>query len=426
MKKISLLILTLFTLLTSTAQQVTTFAGFLGYGYLDGDVSTAMFEGLTGICTDNSGNIYLTDSGNHKIRKINTNTSVVSTIAGSTQGFADGMGNSAQFNYPSDICINIANTHLFVADRSNHIIRKIEISTGLVTTFAGSTAGHADGIGALAKFEEPKGLCMGPDDTLYVADWIANKIRSISPLGVVSTIAGSTWGYADAIGSAAQFKAPKDICIDSFGNLYISDSFNLKIRKITLNGTVTTIAGSEFGLLDGPLLQAQFKNLEGISIDANNVLYVTDDDNIRKINLTNGLVSTFVGSTTGVSGDVDGVGTQALLSDPFNLCVFGNDMYIVCFSSSKIKKVTGVLSSENFEKSIDFTIYPNPSVNQFTINSNLELNEMEIFDILGKQVFYKENLLGTQNIINHQLNKGYYIVVAHFNQKTSYQKLIVQ
>jgi sugar lactone lactonase YvrE len=414
MKKILLPILLLFATLT-TAQQVTTFAGtYLGNGYLDGDVSTAMFSGLKGICADNAGNIYVVDGFNYKIRKINT-TGIVTTLAGSTEGFADGLGTTAKFGTTSDICINAANTHLFVADSGNHRIRKIEISTGMVTTFAGSTAGHADGMGAVAKFEEPFGLCIATDDTIYVADWIANKIRKISPLGLVNTIAGSTWGFADGVGTAAQFKSPTDVCIDALGNLYVADSTNSKIRKITTDTTVTTIAGSDFGLLDGPLLQAKFRALNGICIDQNNNLYVIGDlaHNIRKIDLSSGLVSTFVGSTTGVSGNIDGIGTQALLRDPYNLCLFGNDIYFTSFCCSVIKKVIGVLANESFT-TIQSVLYPNPTSGTFTIETpNTIITSVNIYDVLGKMVFTENtDVAFSYTYKNSMLKQGLYLVVV--------------
>ena len=329
-------------------------------------------------------------------------------------------------HYPEDICINAANTHLFVSDASNSRIRKIEISTGLVTTFAGSTAGHADGVGTAAKFQEPKGLCIGQDDTIYVADWIANKIRSISPLGIVSTIAGSTWGYADGVGTAAQFKTPTDVCIDALGNLYVADSTNQKIRKITTDNTVTTIAGSDFGLLDGPLLQAKFRDFSGISIDPNYNLYVTDDDNIRKINLTLGLVTTFVGSTTGISGNVDGVGTEALLSDPVNLCLFGNEMYIVCMASSKIRKVTGVLSNEDFIIT-QSTLYPNPTTGTFNIVvPNTTINKISIYDMVGKMVFTENTDASfSYTYKNETLHKGVYTVFVVTENGSFIKRLVV-
>jgi sugar lactone lactonase YvrE len=413
MKKFLLPILTLFTTLT-IAQQVTTFAGtYLGSGYLDGAVSTAQFSGLKGICADNAGNIYVVDGFNYKIRKIST-TGLVTTLAGSTEGFAEGLGTAAKFGTTSDICINAANTHLFVADSGNHRIRKIEISTGLVTTFAGSTAGHADGVGTAAKFEEPFGLCIGADDTIYVADWIANKIRKISPTGIVSTIAGSTWGYADGVGTAAQFKSPTDVCIDALGNLYVADSTNSKIRKITTDTTVTTIAGSDYGLFDGPLLQAKFKALKGICIDPNNNLYVIGDlaHNIRKIDLSSGLVSTFVGSTTGVSGNLDGIGTQALLRDPYNLCLFGNDMYFTSLCCSVIKKVTGVLSNESFA-TIQSVLYPNPTSGTFTIETpNTTITNVNIYDMLGKIVFMENTNAVFNYTCNSMLKQGLYLVVV--------------
>lgn len=428
MKKFLLPILLLFTALT-TAQQVTTFAGtYLGSGYLDGDVSTAMFQGLKGICSDTSGNIYLVDGFNQKIRKIST-SGIVTTIAGSTEGFEDGIGTAAKFNYPVDICINTGNTHLFVTDAGNHKIRKIEITTGVVTTFAGSTVGYVDGLGEIAKFNDPNGICIGANDVIYVTEWLGRKIRSISPSGVVNTIAGSTWGYVDAIGTSAQFKAPLDVCIDSFGNLYITDSINGKIRKISPNGMVTTIAGSTFGQQDGQLLQAQFKNPVGICIDTNDNLYVTDNysHNIRKINLTTGIVSTFVGSTIGVDGNMDGLGTQALIRDPNNLCIIGNNLYFVSLCCGVVKKVTGgILEKDSFDNMHNI-LYPNPTNGSFTIETpNAVIFKVSIYDILGRMVFTENTNTAFTYTFNKQvLEKGMYKIVVVTENGSFFKSLLV-
>ena len=212
----------------------TTFAGSdvptIAGDYADGSASVARFSNPFGITIDSAGNLYVADSNNHRIRKI-TSAGVVTTVAGSTSGNANGQGTAAQFNEPYGITIDSAG-NLYVADTKNHIIRRIDTS-GNVTTFAGSTLGNSDGIGSAAQFNQPRGITIDSTGILYVADSYNNRIRKIDTSGNVTTIAGSTSGYADGQGTAAQFYYPSGITIDSANNLYVADTGNNRIRKIT-------------------------------------------------------------------------------------------------------------------------------------------------------------------------------------------------
>lgn len=155
---------------------------------------------------------------------------MVSTVAGSTQGFADGSATTAQFNEPSGICVD-GQGNLYVADTYNHRIRKIT-PAGMVSTLAGSSFGFADGNGTAARFNLPVGICVDSQGNLYIADSFNNRIRKITPSGIVSTLAGSNPGFADGNPATAQFNWPAGICIDSQGGLYITDYLNYKVRKI--------------------------------------------------------------------------------------------------------------------------------------------------------------------------------------------------
>ena len=314
---------------------VTTLAGSTA-GYADGTGTAAQFFHPSGVAVDSSGNVYVADSYNHKIRKI-TPQGVVTTLAGSTAGYADGTGTAAQFYDPYGLAVD-SSGNVYVADLINHKIRKIT-PQGVVSTFAGSTAGYADGTGTAAQFNDPYGLAFDSSGNVYVADRDNHKIRKITPAGVVTTLAGSTAGYADGTGTAAKFNYPSGVAVDSSGNVYVVDYFNQKIRKITPAGVVTTLAGSTAGYADGTGTAAQFYNPEGVAVDSSGNLYVSDRVNqkIRKIT-PQGVVTTLAGSTAGY---VDGPATTAKFSDPNGVAVdsIGN-VYVGDSYNRKIRKIT--------------------------------------------------------------------------------------
>jgi sugar lactone lactonase YvrE len=262
---------------------VSTFAGGK-LGFADGIGGDAEFCFPNGIASDAAGNLYVADTANDRIRKI-TPAGEVSTIAGGVHGFADGIGGDARFKLPSGIASDAAG-NLYVADTANDRIRKIT-PAGEVSTLAGDEYGFADGVGSDARFKLPFGITSDAAGNLYVADHYNNRIRKITPAGVVSTIAGSEEGFADGIEGDARFHRPTGIVVDAAGNLYVADSGNDRIRKITQAGVVSTLAGGEEGLADGVGSDARFNEPRGIAIDAAGNLYVADygNDRIRKIEI---------------------------------------------------------------------------------------------------------------------------------------------
>nr|WP_298220767.1 NHL repeat-containing protein [Halothiobacillus sp.] len=238
---------------------VSTFAGSTTAGSADGTGAAASFNSPAGVATDASGNVYVADSANNEIRKISP-AGVVTTLAGSTTaGSADGTGAAASFNSPEGVATD-ASGNVYVADAVNHEIRKIS-PAGVVTTLAGFTApGSADGTGAAARFHGPAGVATDASGNVYVADTGNHEIRKISPAGVVTTLAGSTTaGSADGTGAAASFNHPLGVATDASGNVYVGDSYNNEIRKISPAGVVTTLAGSTaFGSADGSGAAARF------------------------------------------------------------------------------------------------------------------------------------------------------------------------
>ena len=306
----------------TAAGVVTTLAGspWPPSGTNDGTGNAARFNYPTSIAADTNGILYVPDAFNHTIRKI-TSGGVVTTLAGlaGIPGSDDGTGSAARFNYPTYVVPDGAG-NLYVADGHNHTIRKVTLG-GVVTTFVGSpgTSGSDDGVGSAARFNQPRGLALDNAGNLFVVDRDNCTIRKVTPAGLVTTLAGTAGvvGSANGTGSAAQFNYPRGMTIAGAGNLYVADSINETIRKVTPAGVVTTLAGlaGTSGIADGTGSAARFSTPFGIGADTSGNLYVGDTDNntIRKVTLA-GTVTTLAGNL--LAGSADGEGAAARFYQP--------------------------------------------------------------------------------------------------------------
>lgn len=272
-------------------------------GMQDGDVAVSKWNSPYGLCLDASGNLIVVEKWNsHRVRKINFTSGQVTTIAGDNSaqvgasGYIDANGTSARFNQPTDAIMD-SNGNIFVSDLGNYYIRKIAVN-GDVTTFAGSgVSGSADGTGTEASFGGVFGLTIDADDNIYATDRTNHLIRKITPSGVVTTFAGSTSGSLDGTGTAAKFNNPAGIDIDAAGNLYVADAGGNQIRKITPEGVVTTLAGAgTAGVVDGEGTVATFNQPIGVAVDEFGYIYVADftGRKLRRISPT-GYVKTVSG-----------------------------------------------------------------------------------------------------------------------------------
>jgi streptogramin lyase len=317
---------------------VSTLAGTAGVvGSADGTGTAASFSLPSGLAVDGTGNVYVADLGNSIIRKV-TPVGVVSTVAGTAgvRGQADGPGSAASFLNPTTLAIDSAG-NVYVADPIVNKIRKITPS-GVVSTLTVT--------GASLSF--PHGLATDSAGNVYVADTGNNTIRKLTPAGDVATLAGAAGvvGYSDGAGAMASFNGPTGLSTDSNGNLYVADSVNNTIRKITPAGAVSTLAGapSVSGHADGAGASASFRGPVGLTTDSTGNVYVADTFNntIRKITLT-GQVSTLAG-TAGVMAYGNfpvAVGAAAYFAFPYGLASDSMDnVFVVDIGNRPIRKIT--------------------------------------------------------------------------------------
>jgi probable HAF family extracellular repeat protein len=271
--------------------------------------------------------LYVIEQTNHRIRLFVSPLSV-RTLAGSAEdaGAVDGIGFLAQFNRPEAISVD-AGGNLFVADTGSHTIRHVRVD-GTVTTLAGvaGSAGIENGTRSSARFRSPAGVAVAADGTVYIADTGNHSIRKITGAGVVTDFAGlpGTGGSLDGTASAARFRSPRGLAIEGNGTIYVADTGNNTIRMISTAGMVTTVAGfgGASGTTDGAGSSARFRSPHGIAIDSGGNLFISDTQNntIRIMNSL-GVVETIAGQAGGMAGAVDGAGVQARFWSPSGLAL---------------------------------------------------------------------------------------------------------
>jgi sugar lactone lactonase YvrE len=313
----------------------------------EGTAGTATFFTPYGVAVDTGGYAYVADQANLRIRKI-TPTGVVSTLAGTgASGATNGTGDTATFSNLCGVAVDQSG-HVYVADTFNHLIRKIS-PAGVVSTLAG-TAGYAGAVndtGTAAKFNNPNGVAVDNSGYVYVADTYNNQIRKISPTGVVSTLAGASLsGSENGTGTAARFYYPYGVAVDKNGTVYATDYNNQLIRKISPAGVVSTLAGVTYsmGSANGTGGTATFLNPFGVAVDDNGYLYVSDYNNhqIRKISPT-GVVSTLAGLGGELGGYAEGSISSARFNNPTGIALdTSGNVYVADSNNNRIRKITPI------------------------------------------------------------------------------------
>jgi sugar lactone lactonase YvrE len=390
---------------------VSTLAGNITPGAQNGTGTAASFKNPFGIAVDRTGNLFVADYSNHLIRKI-TATGVVSIFAGSGAiGSANGTGTAASFNYPSGIAVDSLG-NVYVGDEANFLIRKIT-PDGVVTTLAGSgTAGSADGTGTAASFHRTAGISIDGFGNIFVSDYLNNMIRKVTPSGVVTTIAGTIYkGFKDGLGSAAAFFGPSGIAVDASGNVFVGDYANNAIRKIIAAG-VSTLAGNPYsvpGLLNGTSTSALFSGPTGVALDGKGNVFVADASNnvIRKIVQTGYTV--YPTLPAGLSIDpATGIisGTPMGTKPATTYYITGTN----ATGSSTISVIIAVdVNTNNINPELaNISVYPNPTSDGIYVNVAESLGKLSLCDLSGRVLMTKQ-LNGNTYVNLSQFANGIYI-----------------
>jgi hypothetical protein len=327
-----------------TPYTFTTLAGNGSIGSHDGTGAAAQFANPYNLAADTGGTAYVADTFNYTIRKVTT-AGVVTTLAGlaGTSGTNDGTGSAARFKRIFGVAVD-TNGIIYVGDTDNNTIRRVT-PAGVVTTLAGlaGVRGSANGTGSAAQFYEPEGVAVGPDGNLFVADYGNHTIRKVTPAGAVTTLAGlaGSFGSQDGTGSAARFFLPFGVAVDTNGNVYVGDSGNNTIRVVTPGGAVTTIAGlgGSAGFADGTGSLARFNTPFGVVVGSDGNVFVADSSNftIRKVT-PGGVVSTVAG-VPGGSGTNNGTGSATRFYFPDGVAMDGSGaLYVADGANDQIRK----------------------------------------------------------------------------------------
>lgn len=296
--------------------QVSTPAGSGTNGYSDAQGNAAQFSGPAGLAFDDAtGDLYIADSGNNVIRRM-TASGFVHTVAGNgTPMFADGTSATASFNAP--IGIAFFNNTVYVGDTGNNRIRKIDL-LGNVTTLAGSGPGFTNAVGGAAQFTAPSGVAVDSLGFVYVADASNHAIRRVAPDGTVTTPAGTnTPGFADGNGSSARFTNPTGVAVAPNGNIIVADTGNHAIRKVDSAGNTVTIAGTNAtAFVDGAATSARFNFPSDVFVDPDSNIFVADLSNhaVRRLNAEHTTVATLAGN--GTPATVNGAASTAQFNGP--------------------------------------------------------------------------------------------------------------
>jgi len=419
----SMLLGVLFAPLLSTSQVITTVVGD-GRSFYAGDGGTASKASIStpgGIYLDKNGNIYIADTKNAKIRKVSTN-GIITTLAG--WGFSGmsgdgGPATAAKINNPEGIVIDKSGNIIF-SDRFNNRIRKID-TAGIITTIVGTgVAGYTsdDTLAIHSRLHSPCGLALDDDDNLYIADRNNHRIRKVNKDGVISTIAGTGKPIIAGDGGPAVLASvnrPNDVEVTPDGELIIADTYGNAVRKIKKDGTIVSIAGIGdgqfgFGGDEGIVGQSRLFYPSAIAIDKTGNIYVADQNNnrIRRIDVT-GAIKTVAGNGGPVSNGDGKLAVEASIATPQSLALDeAGNLYIG--ETNKIR----YLYLKDYKNEAKITFMPNPCYKSTTVFLSSMYGEMVTINIYNTQGQLISTTEGptNRNITLEFASSGIYNVIA--------------
>ena len=324
-------------------------SGFSGDG---GPATSASLNFPSGLAVDGSGNLYISDSFNYRVRRVDAATGVITTVAGDgIRGFSGdgGPATSASLNVPWGVAVDTSG-NVYIADRDNHRVRRVDAATGVITTVAGGFVGDG-GPATSSSLNSPAGIALDASGNLYIADSAHHRVRLVDgATGTITTVAGTTsTGFSGDGGPAttANLNSPQGVAVDGSGNLYISDTFNHRVRRVdAATGVITTVAGdgaSGFSGDGGTATSASLKFPRGLAVDAAGNLLIADENHrVRRVDASSGIITTAAGNGTSGFSDDGGPATSASLNLPRVAAVdTSGNVYIADRSNHRVRLVDG-------------------------------------------------------------------------------------
>jgi|GEM_PF-5870649 len=396
---------------------ITTVAGNGTFGY-SGDNNAATSASLSNpnsVAVDNNGNVYIADYGNNRVRVVNATTGVITTVAGNgTQDFGgdDGLASQSKLNAPSGVLID-AQGNLIIADTYNQRIRKVNMNTSIITTLAGTgVTGFLDGPVLQARLDVPQSLAADVNGNLYLSEYVNRRIRKITGTTITTVVGNGGYDGDGSLATEASLKNPQGVAVDAIGNLYIADMLNQRIRKVDyLTKNILTIAGdgsNQYGGDGGLASNAQLYWPRTIVLDKDENLFIADAANhrVRKIDKITGIITTVAGNgSPSYQGD-GGLATNASIYNPIGLAFDSQgNLYIADTNNNCIRKVakgTGIITTVAGNGTVGFSgdddvataaQFNSPHRIAFDTNDNLYIADM--FNNRVRKVSASTNIVTT-------------------------------
>ncbi|MBE2288999.1 MAG: T9SS type A sorting domain-containing protein [Chitinophagaceae bacterium] len=418
---------------------ITTIAGNGNAAYSGdgGPATSAEFNRPSAVCFDKFDNAYVTDAFNHRVRKITLTTGIVTTYAGNgVASFSGDGGNAidAEFYVPQGVLVD-DDGNVYISDGGNYRIRKVNVATNIVTTIAGNGFSGLAGDGGIAinaELGQPIGLAI-KNNELLIGDYDNGVVRKLNlTTGVITRVAGNGIpGYSGDGGAAvlAQLNGVSDIFVDQSGNILVVEQWNGVVRKIdAANGAITTVVGK--GTLGysgdgGAAINAELNEPTGIFVDKHNNLYISDYRNgaIRKVDAATGIITTLAGGISGYGGD-GGPATNAKLKCTDVWVDDNGNIYIADYVNNRIRKVSSGVAVTDVDKGVEAKLFPNPTTGVFSVKVPAGISLLTIYNIGGVEVLSQTITTGTAEVDLSSFPSGIYLVYVRSGDKLYVNKVM--